>query len=187
MPSVRVFISIPVPDPAPLKSVTSGLQEIGGIRIAPDNQMHLTLKFIGDIDSRRIPEISGAVRKAAETEGPFEIVLKEAGAFPKERSARIVWVGAEPAGILGRISGNIGAGLGSIPYDKKPFKSHITVGRCRDPLDLSSFLGGFRGKEFLRFECREILVMKSELSRSGAKHSVLDRIPLGNVHAQYPL
>ncbi len=179
MPLIRVFISIPVPDPAPLAGISSELKTVGGVRISPESQMHLTLKFIGDVDSRKVPRISEAVRKAAEGEEPFEIVLGGAGAFPKERSARVVWVGAEPADVLGRISEKIGGNLAGIPFDGKPFRSHITIGRCADPRDLSGFLEGYRGKEFLRFGCGEILVMKSELLRTGAKHSVLDRIPLG--------
>ncbi len=177
-PLIRVFISIPIPDPSPLGCMTSELKGIKGVRISPENQIHLTLKFIGDIDSGKIPKISEAVRKAVQGEKPFEIVLKGVGAFPKEKNARVIWVGAEPADILRRISDRIGANLGGIPFDQKPFKSHITVGRCSDPRDVSGFLEGYREKEFLRFGCGEILVMRSELLRTGAKHSVLERISL---------
>ena len=178
MTLIRVFISIQVPDTAPLRDILSDMKGTDGVRPSPESQMHLTMKFIGDVDDRKVPRIADAARKAVEGIPPFEISLRGAGAFPNVRSARVVWVGAEPAATLKRIADGIADNLSGISFDDKPFKSHMTVGRCQYPKDVSSIVARYEDAEFTRFECREILVMRSELSRSGAKHSVLSRIPL---------
>ncbi|MGN0138466.1 MAG: 2'-5' RNA ligase family protein, partial [Candidatus Methanomethylophilaceae archaeon] len=60
----------------------------------------------------------------------------------------------------------------------KPFKAHITIGRCKGPADLDGFLDSHKDDVFTEFTCSEVLVMKSILSPDGAKHSVIERIPL---------
>ena len=80
------------------------------------------------------------------------------------------------AAIADRIGDNLRRA--GIDFDGKPFKSHITVGRCRGPADLSGFFERFSGSDFTEFQCDEILVMRSVLGPSGAKHTVLRRIPL---------
>ncbi len=178
MTLMRVFVSIPVPDVAPLEGVLADLRGMDGVRTVPEGQMHITMKFIGDVDDRKVPRIVEAVRRASEGVPPFEIALSRAGAFPRERSARVAWVGAEPTGTLKRIADGIGENLVGIDYDRKPFKSHVTVGRCSFPKDLTAFAERHRDEEFMRFECREVLIMRSELGRSGAKHTVLERVLL---------
>ncbi len=140
--------------------------------------MHITLLFLGETDDRDVPKVIEAVRKAVEGVGPFEVTLRGLGAFPDVRRPRVVWAGAEPAGLLARISKGVAAGLSGIQYDTKPFKSHVTVGRCQGQADVSRLAEEFSGKEITRFSCREVLVMKSVLGPSGAKHSVVGRVPL---------
>ncbi len=178
MTLIRVFVSIPVPDTAPLQGILAELRRIDGVRPAPENQMHLTMKFIGGVDDRKVPRIADAVRRAVEGIPPFEISLEGAGAFPNARNARVVWVGAKPAETLKRIADGIGANLSGIKFDDKPFKSHMTIGRCAYTKDMSELARSYKDSEFLRFECREVLVMRSELGPKGAKHTVLERIPL---------
>ncbi len=178
MTLIRVFISIPVPDTAPLQGIMKDIRVMDGVKPSPENQMHLTMKFIGDVDDRKVPRIADAVTKAVEGIPPFEISLEGAGAFPNARDARVVWVGAKPADTLKRIADGIGENLSGIKFDDKPFKSHMTIGRCSAKKDVSSLVSRYKDTEFMRFECAEVLVMRSELSRSGAKHSVLARVPL---------
>ena len=178
MTLIRVFVSIPVPDTAPLKPFLEDIRAIDGIRPSPESQMHLTMKFIGDVDDRKVPRIADAVRKAVEGIPPFEVVLEGAGAFPSERSARVVWIGAKPADVLERISDGIGRNLSGIQFDDKPFKSHMTIGRCSYKKDVSSLVSKYKGVRFASFECDSVLVMRSELGRSGAKHTVLESVSL---------
>ena len=180
MSDIRVFISIEIPDKSSLDEPLAYLRSVRGVRTSPPEQIHITLRFIGDVDESKVDVIEDCVRRAVDGHGPFEITVSDAGAFPKRERPSVVWIGASPQQELSDIAGAIGRNLraAGIDFDSKPFKSHITVGRCRDPVDLSGFFDAFSDREFARFQCSEILVMRSVLGPKGAKHTVLRRIGL---------
>ena len=180
MSDIRVFISIEIPDKSSLDGPISHLRGVKGVRTSPPEQVHITLRFIGDVDESRVDDIEDCVRRAAEGTGPFEVVVSGAGAFPKRERPSVVWIGASPQKTMASLADAIGRNLqaAGIQFDTKPFKSHITVGRCRGPADLSGFFDRFGDTESTRFTCDEILVMRSVLSPSGAKHTVLRRVEL---------
>ena len=152
MSDIRVFISIPIPDRSPLEPLSEMLGSMRNTRPSPIDQVHITLRFIGD----------------------------GVGAFPREDRPSVVWVGASPRKELALLADRIGRNLddAGIPYDRKPFKPHITIARCKGPADLSAFFDRFSGCELLDFECDRVLVMRSVLGPRGATHSVLREIAL---------
>ena len=180
MSDIRVFISIEIPDKSSLDEPLAYLRSVRGVRTSPPEQIHITLRFIGDVDESKVDVIEDCVRRAVDGHRPFGITVSDAGAFPKRERPSVVWIGASPQQELSDIAGAIGRNLraAGIDFDSKPFKSHITVGRCRDPVDLSGFFDAFSDREFARFQCSEILVMRSVLGPKGAKHTVLRRIGL---------
>lgn len=180
MSDIRVFVSIPVPDTRPLAPLSEEISRVRNVRASPASQMHITLSFIGDVDESRIDEIAGCVISAAEGVGPFEISVTSVGAFPDRRRPSVVWVGAEPADTLTTLAHRLGSNLDAagIGRDRKPFRSHITVGRCRGPADLSETFARHEDEKFLTFTCDSVLVMRSVLGPGGAKHSILRRVPL---------
>lgn len=180
MSDIRVFISIEIPDKSSLDEPLAYLRSVRGVRTSPPEQIHITLRFIGDVDESKVDVIEDCVRRAVDGHGPFGITVSDAGAFPKRERPSVVWIGASPQQELSDIAGAIGRNLraAGIDFNSKPFKSHITVGRCRDPVDLSGFFDAFSDREFARFQCSEILVMRSVLGPKGAKHTVLRRIGL---------
>ena len=177
---VRTFISIRIPEPSSLKGVLDDVGMIDKVRPSPLSQMHITLKFIGDVDERRIPKVVESVRAACRDRRRFDITLSGTGCFPNRNRPSVVWIGASPAEELTSLADEIGRRLSSagIKFDDKPFKAHITIGRCKGPADLSGFLDSHKGEVFTEFTCSEVLVMKSVLSPAGAKHSVIERVEL---------
>ncbi len=175
---MRLFISIPVPRCEAMDALLKDVSGIKGVRPSPVSQTHITLLFLGETDERYVPKVVQAVRKASEDVSPFEIAIKGVGAFPDVRRPRVVWTGAEPANVLAKLSKGIASNLSGIDYDSKPFKSHITIGRCQGPVDVSGLVERHSGEELARFVCDEILVMRSVLGPSGARHSVVERVPL---------
>lgn len=178
---IRMFLSIPVKDPSSLQPVLADLKTTRNVRPSPISQMHLTVRFIGDIDDGKTKKVARCISDAVSGIDPFVITIKGAGCFPKRSRPTVVWIGAEPQETLGLIAERISANLkaANIGFDEKPFKSHITVGRCSGTVDLDGFFDRYSGKEFTSFLCDEILVMRSELSPSGARHTVLERVRLG--------
>lgn len=180
MSDIRVFISVEIPDKSCLDAPLSELKAFNGVRTSPPEQIHITLRFIGDVDESKVDRIEDCVRRAAEGTEPFEVTVAGTGAFPNRGRPSVVWIGASPEKPLAGLADRIGANLkkAGIPFDSKPFKSHVTIGRCREKVDLDGFFDEFSDREFSRFTCSEILVMKSVLGPRGARHTVLRRVPL---------
>lgn len=177
---VRTFISIRIPDTSSMKGTLGELSSMENVKPSPVSQMHITLKFIGDVDERKIPKVVESVRAACRGHHQFEVTLSGTGCFPNPKRPSVVWIGASPERELGSLSEDIASRLSAagIGYDDKPFKGHITIGRCKGPVNLDGFLASNRDTMYTRFTCSEVLVMKSVLSPSGARHSVIERIPL---------
>lgn len=177
---VRTFISVKIPDISPIEGTLDEVSSIRNVKASPVSQMHITLKFIGDVDEKKVPKVVESVRAACKGHSPFEVILSGTGCFPNERKPSVIWIGASPEKELASLSEDIGSRLSAagIDFDDKPFKGHITIGRCKGPADVKGFLSSHEDEEYTRFTCSEVLVMKSVLSPSGAKHSVIERIPL---------
>ena len=178
---IRMFLSIPIKDTESIRPILDDVKSIQGVRASPMSQMHITVRFIGDIDDGKTKRVVKAVRDAVTDIEPFTVSIGGAGCFPNPERPSVLWIGARPEDTLrtiaNRISGNLKAS--NISFDEKPFKAHITVGRCNGNPDISGFLEKYAVTEFSTFLCDEILVMRSELSPSGAKHSVLERVRIG--------
>ena len=178
---IRMFISIPVKDKQAIAPVLADMKLTNNVRPSPSSQMHITMRFIGDIDYGKTKKVAKAVSDAVDGMEPFMITIGNAGCFPRIERPSVLWIGAEPSDVLRSISDRIAKNLkaANIQFDEKPFKSHITVGRCTGPMDPRPFIQKFSGKELVSFLCDEILIMRSELSPQGAKHTVLERVPIG--------
>lgn len=178
---IRMFVSIPVKDPSALQPVLTDLKLTEGVRPSPVSQMHITVRFIGDIDDGKTKKVAACVRDAVKDIEPFTITIAGSGCFPNPKRPSVVWIGARPEDVLKGIADRLSINLkaASIQFDEKPFKSHITVGRCKGPANIDGFLTKYSGFEFESFLCDEILIMRSELGPNGAKHTVLERVPVG--------
>jgi len=176
----RTFISVELPQSDDVKRMADTLRDIPGVRITPFNQLHITLCFLGDVDTDRIPRICSELQRTfRDTEG-FHIAVKGIGAFPNKRNARIIWMGIEDDGRLSSCASMIGRTLKriGIRYDGKEFTPHITIARAKDGVDITGIANGYASTEFLNFECTSINVMKSVLRPGGAEHSIISSIPL---------
>lgn len=176
----RTFISVELPHPDDFKSITDTLKGIPGVRITPLNQLHITLSFLGDVDTDRIPKICSELKLAFKDVGSFHLSVKGLGAFPNERHARIIWMGIEDGDVLASCAKIVERTLKriGIRYDRKEFTPHITIARAKDAVNISRIIDDHRDDEFLSFDCSSINVMKSILKPTGAEHSVICTIPL---------
>lgn len=173
--NARVFVSIPVPNTSGLDPLLRDLKGIRGVRPSPSKQMHITLKFIGDIPEENVDAVRDCVSESVAGVSRGRITLRGVGAFPNQRAPRIVWTGVETDLPLARISEELGRRLGAegIPFDGKPFEPHVTVARVDGRPDLSRIVRNYSSVEFASFICPAVLVMKSELSPEGASHTIM--------------
>ena len=184
--TTRCFISVNLPDgaTAAIDSVITELRKTGAdVKWVNAENIHLTLKFLGNTDEQLIPRISDALCKKLSHYKTFYITIADVGCFPSEKRPRVVWVGIEESVPLADIQKDIDevmTGFGFSP-EARFFSPHLTIGRVRSPkkgIELIKRLAEFKGKAFGRVEVDAVYIMKSELKPAGAEYSSLCRIPL---------
>lgn len=174
--SIRTFICIEVPKS--IRERIGALQQTVGLHdakiswVKPSN-IHLTLKFLGDVTATRIPAVISAVERAARLSRTFEIEVGGAGCFPSAKRPRVFWVGltAVPDG-LARLHALIEeelVGEGFAP-DARKFSPHLTIGRVRSPKNVPRVAEDLIATDFERenFQTTDVIVMRSDLNPSGS-------------------
>ena len=150
--------------------------------VARDN-LHLTLKFLGNVETSRLAEVERALATAAAARPSYELDVRGLGAFPTRTRARVLWAGvgagaAETAALAAGVDDALAA-LG-FAREGHAFAAHITLGRVREPRAnprLAEALDG--GAAFGRQRVRRIALMRSELSPRGARYTELASLALG--------
>ena len=151
--------------------------------VSPKN-VHLTLKFLGNIRDEDVPQAAKIVDDCLKGLSPFEIEVKGLGAFPSVRSPRVIWAGCEEQGanleeIHKALDKNF-ASLG-VEREKRKFHSHITLGRARSKRNiepLSRDIADWSDLEIGTQMVDEVLLMESRLRPTGAVYSVVHTSPL---------
>jgi 2'-5' RNA ligase len=179
MKMIRLFIAVDIPEDIRILMCGMG-GTIPGARAVPTEQLHLTLKFLGDTDSGLLPDIKEAL---AEISCPcFTFCLKGVGHFPPRGNPRVLWVGIEPVAEVTALRNRVEKCLAAIgiPRDSRKFSPHITLARLKEsPLKrVTQFLAGNSLFETPPFIIREFLLYSSSLSAKGAAHRVLESYPL---------
>ncbi|MBN1792136.1 RNA 2',3'-cyclic phosphodiesterase [Candidatus Woesearchaeota archaeon] len=154
---MRLFIAIELPS-----EVKAALEKIGkdmrSSKAVPRENLHITLKFLGDLPDERVPGIITALSDVKFN--PFSIKLERAGAFPSERNAKVIWISAGPEAPLAAVKAQVDKALPRYK-DDHPFKSHITLIRTEGD-DLRDEIAKMNAK----LEKKEILVTKITLYKS---------------------
>lgn len=188
MAKIRSFICIELPDD--VKTEIGRFQgQFKGEPVSvswtkPEN-IHLTLKFLGDVEEARLTDVDRVLTDVAGRFSPFELVARGCGVFPNERAPRVLWIGVgEEGGHLPRLAGAIEeamAGLGFAREDR-PFQAHLTIGRIRAATGARELARKFLALDFStrQFRADRITLMRSDLRPSGAIYTPLRIIPLGS-------
>jgi 2'-5' RNA ligase len=188
--NIRTFVALDV-GKAVRETAGELIGEFSGIPadvkwVDPEN-MHLTLKFLGDVDAREVHHVCGAVREAARGVEPFKLEIRGTGAFPNARRPRTIWLGAgEGAEQLGVLAERIESALEKLGYrrEARHFSAHLTIGRIRrggpGVTEIGELIRKYADFDVGRAALAEAVVFSSELTRSGPIYEVLSRAALGN-------
>ncbi len=192
MEQIRAFIAVELP-PAVREAVERVVRELrsgigDGVRWVRPEGVHLTLKFLGDIDADSMPAISDALGSCAASAAPFDLFLEGVGVFPNARRPRVVWIGLggalEPLLALQQSIDRELEGLG-FARERRPFTPHLTLGRVRDGVSASQVRGVSEAiaattvERMVELPVREIALIKSDLRPSGAVYTRLYAAELG--------
>lgn len=153
---------------------------------AQDTNLHLTVKFLGDIAKSSVAEVSKAAAGAVARQRPFSIRLEKTGAFPSHGPPRVLWIGVnDMSATLARLHARLEdeAALVGFAKEKRPFHPHLTVARLRQPEHMRALTIAHKQSEFPPVEVAvsDLLVIRSELSKEGSNYTVLSRHTLPGV------
>lgn len=189
---MRLFIAVAIPATVRerLAEVRAFSRERSWRWVVPEN-VHLTLKFLGEVEPERLGQIREALTEVAVSLAPFEAALAGLGTLPGgRRPPRVLFadLSAGHAG-LGELRRVVEAALEPLGFPKegRPFRPHATLARVRRgsrPRDVAGLRERFAGVEFGRWECAAATLYQSVLGRGGPRYSVLDEFPLGGLDSR---
>lgn len=182
--SMRVFIAVEIDDQAKQKisELITCLKKSGAdVKWITENQMHLTLKFLGNIGKDKIPVISDALAIISDNFKPFRVTFSRIGAFPRLDKPAVIWLGidkgAEYLKILNDSIENTLEKLG-IKKETREFKPHLTLARVRSDKNMASLIKLIREKETDIISENDTLIdklsfLQSTLNPAGAVYTVI--------------
>lgn len=192
MEEIRTFVAIELS--AGIKNELARVQEMLRGKIATPHlrwvdpaNVHLTLKFLGNVPVDRIEEITAVLKEACVGLSPFIMEVSGLGCFPSANNPRVVWVGVQgETDRLERLQERVEERLAVLGFkpERRPFRPHLTLGRVRKGAHVGArrLIGGIVSATSVgalgQMEVGEISLMKSVLLPSGAQYSRLERIVL---------
>ncbi len=185
---IRTFLAIELPRPLLMK-----IEEVlGDLRssqadvrwVNPEN-IHLTLKFFGNIDESKIEPIVQSIDRLVQETPTILLRVKGMGAFPNLRNPRVIWLGlSEGKESLNSFQKKLEIEFKKIgfPPEDRPFHPHLTLGRVkssRGKEDLARRMERYREEEFGEIQAEKVILFKSDLRPSGPIYTPLREIRLG--------
>lgn len=176
---MRAFIAVTLPKEIKksLKHLQCQLQvSTAGIKWVEPENIHLTLKFLGEVEEKKIVKLKGILEEALKDKTEFLISLSSLGVFPDSGFPRIIWIGInrnnDKVKLIAEELENKTAQIGVIK-GKKAFSAHITLGRIKLNLDRENLIGQLKKlehdlpREELEFLVNKITLFKSTLTAQG--------------------
>jgi len=187
----RIFIALELPTTlqSALQTQLETLQNAlpgAAIRWVAATNVHLTLKFLGDVAVNGLDRVKNATRQAVQACPPFELTAMGMGCFPSFKRPNVVWVGVEgEKAALVALRDQVEAHLAPLGYptEERPFSPHITLGRVKanTPQELATIGSVIRENHLVRlgtWRCDTISVIESTLTPAGARYTPLGHYPL---------
>lgn len=143
-------------------------------------KMHITLKFFGDVEQRRVPELSLATERAAQCASPFTLDIAGAGTFPPRGPALVLWLGVRDAsGELAQLRAALEDECAAQGFkrEERPFHPHLTIARLRQPAGAGVLAARHRelACQGIEMPVNEIVLLRSELRPNGSLYTPLAR------------
>lgn len=177
---MRLFVALPVPAEVRenLRSLLDQLHAVDSHqRFIPPENLHLTLKFIGEVPPDRLAAIAAQLEKVRLSVF-VELQFRGIGFFPNARRPSVAWVGILSSPQLAQLAAAINDVLSAvgIPRDEKPFVPHLTIARfklTRISTALSTALEKFVNQSFGSLSSGEFQLIESQLKSGGAEYTTL--------------
>ncbi|MBI5048749.1 MAG: RNA 2',3'-cyclic phosphodiesterase [Deltaproteobacteria bacterium] len=184
---IRAFIAIELPAKISeelnrvQKELKDGVNKVTWIKTG---NVHLTIKFLGDIEAKKVNSIEQVLESVACKSHVFNITIKRTGVFPSMDSPRIIWVGVEENGAnLAQLYNNLEDSLTTLGFEKeeRTFKPHLTMGRIKflkDKKLLKQRLEKNADINLGQFAVDSLYLFESKLTPEGAVYTKLKEAKL---------
>lgn len=186
MAEIRTFIAVDLPQEVKMeidRMIAAFRQLNANVRWVKAANLHLTLRFLGNIPEESVPALADSIRGNTDDLGPFDLALSGLGAFPNLRRPRVIWIGCgSGTDRLKSLAAKVEQATIESSFGKgdKPFSSHLTIGRVKFPKGLEQLIAQIEktGYESPPFGVSEVIIFKSDLSPAGPKYTKLETISL---------
>lgn len=184
MQKFRGFIAIDIKPFPKLIEFENEIKNTGAnVKLVEPENIHLTLKFLGDTDESLIDRIEEITNNSVKETKPFEIQLKGAGVFPNERYIKVIWIGIENGENISKIAGKIDDELSNLGFkrEKRKFSAHLTIARVRNVKnkdELIRIIEKYKEVEFANIGVNSIKLKKSDLTPKGPIYKTLKEIKI---------
>jgi 2'-5' RNA ligase len=183
-PTLRTFIALELP-PSVISLLEKVQEDLKSMRlrakwVRPEN-IHLTLKFLGNINPGDIDKIGRAMKDAVDNFVAIDLVVRGVGVFPGIKRPRVIWVGlGGQTQLLFAMQRMLEDNLTALDFEKekRPFKGHLTLGRFRqtvEPDTIRQIMQKYANLSSEEFTASRIILFKSDLKPTGAVYSQLQQ------------
>ncbi|MBP2030876.1 2'-5' RNA ligase [Methanohalophilus levihalophilus] len=180
---IRTFVAVDIPEDLRkgIERILSELGSIKGIKAVHSSNVHVTLKFLGDVKQSQIPVI---IEKLETVElSPFMCTMEKVGVFPSSSKPRVIWLGLE--GQFNNLHLQVENALDGMRFkkDNREYTSHATIGRVKflkgeEKEGLRRFLQEYGDEHFGEFEVSSFKLKKSTLTPKGPIYETLHEVLL---------
>jgi len=191
MEQIRSFIAVELPEELK-RDLTAIKLQLQSVSRAPvkwvDLQgIHLTLKFLGNIDASITGKVTETIEEAVQGVHPFHLGAGGLGVFPSMKRVQVVWVGLSgEVDRLSQLQQRIESGLAPLGFarERRPFTPHLTLARIRDRAtqnerqELGKLVAGTSFETSCHIKVDTVHLMKSQLTREGPIHSRISSVKL---------
>jgi len=178
---MRLFVALEIPS-AVRENLTALLTALRAVSpktrwVRPEN-LHVTLKFIGEVQKTKLAAIRSALAEVRCGQ-PVTLDFRGLGFFPNEKHPRVFWAGIEASPRLETLAADIDQALAKleIAREQRPFSPHLTLARfepARLPEKLHGAIQGNAGREFGLLRTNQFHLIESKLKPSGAEYTTVE-------------
>jgi 2'-5' RNA ligase len=184
---IRAFIALPLPSEIQREFAIIQAQLIesqAAVKWDTSEKFHITLKFLGDVDSSQPQLIAKELQNSIGGLSPFDLSFISLGAFPDVGRPRVVWIGTQQNEHVQGIQERVERVCDSFGFAKedRPFHAHVTLGRVKGDRNLDRLTAKLKSITFkpLIARCSEVHIIRSELKPTGSVYTLLNSIPLAS-------
>lgn len=180
----RGFVAVDTKIPASVVEFYEKIKALEtNIKLVEVQNLHLTLKFLGNTEEKHVGEIKEIIKSAVAGISPFDIRFEGAGAFPNLNYMNVVWVGIKDSDILAKIAESIDMNTEILGYEreKRGFSPHLTIARVKDRKgkeSLRKLIKEYEDYKFGEQTVNSICLKKSVLTPNGPIYSTLEEISI---------